>query len=320
MSLAYPARPGAVAPTTAGLPSQSLLLAFLGVATGLQFTLLKIATAAGLDETSMLLLSMVILSAILLTLLALSRSWFRPSRRHVRYFAISGMLGFVLPLGGVIAAAQYVTAGEIVLIESLTPVITLAIAMARGSEAVTPRRFCALLLGLLSVALALAAGDDPTRWLGLALALIVPLSYAGEAFYVAACWPAKLRPLQVITGEAVISALGLLPFWLWLGGDSLQAGGAGWTSSLWPIALLAPLTGVEVYLYYTLLRRTGAVQASLASFIGLAAGIGWGVLLLGESHPPATWLAACLSLLALQLALGPRVEPAATRLAPPPAA
>lgn len=142
--------------------------------------------------------------------------------------------------------------------------------------------------------------------MGLGFALFVPAVCALDCFYVAAFWPNDLRPLQVVTGEAVAGAFlsALCLFWV---GDPAPLL-LSWTPGHWAIALFVPISALEAYLYFYLLRRTGAVFVSLGSLISLFAGIVWGILLIGESHPPTVWLAVGLAALALSLAL-----PAGTR-------
>ncbi|MGI9433919.1 MAG: DMT family transporter [Geminicoccaceae bacterium] len=281
-----------------------VLLFVLGTVWGLQFTLLKVATDASLDEASILAVAMGLMATIFLAATAFTRTWFRPTWQHVRFFLLSGLFGFVLPLGGVILAAREISAGLIVLFEALTPVFALAIAAAFRTEPVTRRRILAIAFGLLSV---LAVGGPAAFGLGgislvgLGFALFVPAVCALDCFYVAAFWPSDLRPLQVVTGEAVagafLSALCLLSV-----GDPAPLFHS-WTIGHWALALFVPISVLEAYLYFYLVRRSGAVFVSLGSLISLFAGIFWGIVLIGETHPPTVWLAVGLATLALYLAL-----------------
>ena len=153
-----------------------LLLFILGTAWGLQFVLLKIATDAQLDELGILTMSMVLLAAAYLLAMACRRAWFRPTRRHLRFFVLSGLLGFVLPLGAVVLAARYLSAGLIVLYESLTPVLTVAIALALRTEALSRKRITAVGLGMLGVVLVFwpeLVMPGGARLEGLIIALII---------------------------------------------------------------------------------------------------------------------------------------------------
>ncbi len=277
-----------------------LLLFVLGSAWGLQFVLLKIATDAGLGEANILLVSMTLLALAFLGAMAAAKAWFRPTWRHVRFFLISGTLGFVLPLGAVLLAAREISAGVIVLFEALTPVFTLALALILRTEAVTPRRVLTMTLGLLgvfSIMLPAIAHPGSMSLAAIGFALALPVIYALECVYVGACWPDDLRPLQVVTGETVASAIMLLPCLLWL--DGVDPVSMARTFDHWAVLLFVLISVFEIYLYYVLIRRAGAVFVSLGSLISMFAGILFGILMIGESHPASVWLAVALAALAL---------------------
>ncbi len=279
-----------------------LLLLVLGIGWGLQFTLLKISVEARLDEFAILAGSMVALAAIYALLLTGRRDWFRPTWQRLRFFAVSAMLGFVVPLGCVILAARHLSAGLIVVHESLTPIVIVALALALRSETVSLRRLAAIALGMAGALLVLCpelAGLGGARAHGLLLALLVPIAYGADAVYVAARWPAGLSSMQVTAGELIAAALLSLPLLLTLGDTRLVASAP--TTGHAAVLTFVLVTFVETYLYFHLLRNAGAVFISLASFIALFAGIFWGIALNGESHPASVWLAVALVVVALYL-------------------
>ncbi|MEZ5936374.1 MAG: DMT family transporter [Alphaproteobacteria bacterium] len=276
------------------------LLLLLGAFWGLQFVLLKIATDAGTGQFEIVLTSMFLLAAGFLTATAVTRAWFRLTWRYVRFFLTSGFLGFVAPLGLVVLAAGEISAGLIVLFEALTPVFTIALALVLRIEAASRRRLASMILAALGIscvlvpALTTSGGVSP---LGIAFALGLPVVYGLDCLYVAARWPDGLSPLQIVTGETVGGVLQLLLislFWPGVGPSSFS-----WSAGLWPVLMFAAVGFVEAYLYFYLIRQAGAVFVSLGSLISLFAGIGFGILLLGESHPASVWLAVGLAALAL---------------------
>ncbi len=283
---------------------QCTLLFILGALWGLQFVLLKIATDASLGEVNILLVAMILLAMGFLAAMVVAKAWFRPTARHVRFFLMSGLLGFVLPLGGAILAAREISAGVIVLFEALTPIFTIAIVLALRTEAVTPRRLISMTLGLLGIFCVMVPAvmnSGSLSLLGLAFALSLPIVYAIECIYVAARWPTDLRPLQVVTGEAVAGTALLLPcllFW-----DEPSSAPLSWAYSHWAVLLFVLISFVEAYLYFYLISRAGAVFVSLASIISMFAGILFGIILIGESHPVSVWLAVGLAALALYVPL-----------------
>lgn len=235
-------------------------------------------------------------------LLTLRRDWFRPTWRHVRFFLVSSMLGFVLPLGCVILAARHLPAGLIVLHEALTPVFIVVLARAIRSEAVSPRKLAAIVLGMSGVLLvlwpeAIGLGGSPAG--ALLLALLIPIAYGADAVYVAARWPDDLSCVQVVAGEMIAAALLSAPLLVMSGEPlTLATGSAAGRAALLIFVLVS---FVETYLYFHLLKSAGAVFISIGSFVALFAGIFWGIILNGESHPASVWLAVALVVGALYL-------------------
>lgn len=305
----------------AGAWCHTLLLFVLGASWGLQFTLLKMAANARPGELGILTLCMVLLAGADLVTLAIRKEWFRPTVRHVRFFVISSLFGYVVPLGGVILVTEYIAAGMIVFYsEALIPVFTVAIALALRTERLTLRRLGAVACALLGVTLALwpEFAVSTGVWRGsLVIVFIFPLAYAIDGVYVAACWPEDLRPFQVVTGEAVMGASMLLPLWL------VFEDVAGPPNSMgigeWAILAFVPVSYLEVYLYFHLLSTVGAVFVSFGSFVSLSAGFFWGSILLGEQQRPSVWIAVALVSVALYLisvkARAAEAVPATSRLA-----
>jgi len=290
-----------------------LLLLVLGASWGLQFTLLKICVDARLGEFGILAGSMVLLAALYALLLTCRRAWFRPTWRHVRFFLASAILGFVLPLGSVILAARDLPAGLIVLHESLTPVFIVLLALAVRSEAVSARKLVGVGIGMSGVLLVLwpqviGLGGSPAQ--GLLFALIIPIAYGADAIYVATRWPDDLSCVQVVAGEMIAAALLSLPLFL-MSGEPMSFATAS-TVGRSALLIFVLVSFIEIYLYFHLLRKAGAVFISVGSFIALFAGILWGMVLNGESHPASVWLAVALVVVALHL-VGARTpdEPAA---------
>lgn len=283
------------------------LLMLLGASWGLQFTLLKIATGSRFSELAILTGSMILLAAAYLATLAVRRRWFRLTWRHVRFFFVSSLFGYVVPIGGVLWAADRLSAGLIVLYtEALIPVFTVAIAAGLRIEALSVRRLMAVCLALTGVAIAMwpelrSPGDAQLQFL--MVVVLIPLSYAADGIYVSSRWPRDLCALQVVAGEAVAGAVMLLPVWLVLEGSSglptALPGGLG--PAEWAILAFVPVTYLEVFLYFYMLRTRGAVFVSFACFVSLFAGFLWGMILLGEQHGAPVWIALALVSLALYL-------------------
>ncbi len=279
------------------------LLVLLGMAWGLQFTLLKVTSNTGINEYSILCSAIFLLAIGYFIALICCKATFRPSLYHVRYFALSSLFGFMIPLTATVFALRYISAGEIVLIESLSPVFTIAIAMVLRTERIYRRRIAAVMLAIAGISILFESAmvsHSNQHLTGLTIALAVPLFWAIDYIYVASSWPGDLSTLQVVSGEAVTAALLLIPILLLFGNTHLEI---SWGRGQIAIVAFVLLSFFEGYLYFYLLKRTKAVFVSLASFVGLISGILWSILLLAESHSISTWIALILISGAMFIAL-----------------
>lgn len=285
-------------------------LLVMGVSWGLQLVLLKIAALDGMNEFGILTISLLMLAPIYGVVLIARRQAYVPTWRHIWFFLVAGTLGYTIPLVAVVYAASYLPAGLLALIASLTPVVAIVFAAGLGMERATRVRIIAVVLGLVAAVIVLL-GDlalpDAGSWLWVPIAFVVPLAYGLDAIYVSARWPAELSSLQVVAGEAFISGLVLLPPYL-LSGAWISFGGS-WTDGHWAILAFVAVSLVEAFLFFHLVRTSGAVLVSFGNLVSLVAGIFWGVLIFDERLPVSAWIAGVLLAVALVcVAFGARTE------------
>jgi len=278
----------------------TLLLFIMGVAWGLQFALLKLAADEGLNEPGILTIALLLLAPIYGVMLVARRELFWPSRRHLVFFLISGLLGYLIPLGTVVYVAPHLPAGLIALIASLTPVITVLAVTALGIERVSTFRVAAIIIGILAATIVLWSdlnlpGADVSFWI--LVAFLTPLAYGFDGLFIEVYWPEDLGSLQVVAGEALVSGLVLLPFYIASGATISFAG--TWTTGHWGIILFVLVSVIEVFLFFHLIRTAGAVLVSFGSFISLVAGVFWGFVIFGERLDASIWIAVVLLSIAL---------------------
>ena len=160
----------------------------------------------------------------------------------------------------------------------------------------------ALLLGCVATALVLLPQTELPNY-GLLpwmlLALVIPFCYGIESVYIDVNWPQGLDVLQVGFGEAVMAAILLVPLML-LRGDPLLFDWQ-WNPGSIAILVFAACGVIEVIMYFWLIKTTGGVLVSFATFVSLFAGIGWGIVLFGERHGHWLWLAVATLVSALTL-------------------
>ena len=278
------------------------LLLVMGVAWGAEFSALKLAILGGHDEFTVLMIALVLISIAYFLILLARRALFRLTREIFIFLAITAMLGYLIPLLAALYAAPYLTAGIMTLIVSVTPVVTVSVALLLRTEPVSLLRISAIALSMIATLLVLLPETElpdfgVLKWM--LLMTVVPLCYGVESIYVSARWPGKLDAWQMGFGEAAVAIVLLLPAYAVFGDPSS-------ISLTWSIAetgiVLFVLAGlVNIVLYFYIIQHTGGVLVSFGSFISLFAGIGWGMLVFSERHGLAVWLAVTVLVGALAL-------------------
>ncbi|MGQ0674413.1 MAG: DMT family transporter [Hyphomicrobium sp.] len=288
------------------------ILLFVGGMWGLQPALIKLSNRTGLAEIETLALVMVITATLLGAWLAARGRLVRPTGPLLVFMAISGFAEYAAPLLAAFVVAAHIDAGLLTLIMATTPIFTVALAAAVGSEPLTRDRLIACGIGMLAIVLIVVPQDalpSPEMLPWCLAAFLVPMFYASGSVYVSRAWPPDLDAVQVAFGGSLAASLMLLPFWA----RPLIAGayaGLDLASGLVLLALVASLV-VEMVLYFWLLRNAGPVFTSFSSFVMIASGFIAGMVVFGER--PSPWVWASVGLLAIALLLAIRTPHAEAR-------
>lgn len=241
-----------------------------------------IAGKIGLRHISPLLFVAVRLAgcaAVLVALMLLRRrSWRALSGGRWLHCAVAGALlnadGLMAPHIGMLMAP----AGQIALVQSLTPLLTAALGVVLLHERLRPWQWVGLALGMAGVGLVVghAALEAGSRFEGLFLAFIGVLGLvAGTLYFGRFCRGIALLPgaTAQFLSAAVVSALGA-----WL----LESPWVEWTPStivavVWNIVMVS-LGGMG--LYFTMLANGTAARASANFYLvpGTAALLAWIIL------------------------------------------
>lgn len=287
------------------------LLLAMGTLWGLQFAMLKLAALGGYDTLTVLLTTLVMLSVVFCVLLARAEPGFSVGTLPIRFFSTIALLGYVIPLCAAIYAAPHLPVGIMTLVASLAPVAAIFSAMTIRSEIISSKRLVAMVLGFFSILLVLWP-ELKLPDLGLApwilLASLIAISYGVESVYIHGHWPTDLSPLAVVTIQTLFATVLVLPLYLVYGGplpDRMFQSAAELGILCFVVAGV-----LESLIYFHLIRSTGGVFVNFGTFISLFAGLGWGIVLFGETHASTTWLAVLV--LIGSLALGLPTSPAET--------
>jgi drug/metabolite transporter (DMT)-like permease len=162
------------------------------------------------------------------------------------------------------------------------------------------KRFLGLALGLAGVGVIVVYGETgggEGHWLWMALALLIPATYAAEDLYISEKKPSDVDNVAVYGLSLAVACLMLLPLAVGLNDFiplQLLTGKLGIV-----VSLIAAASTLAMILFIYLIATTGAVFASQSAYATTTAGIGWSIVLLGEYIPLWTWGALGLIIVGL---------------------
>jgi drug/metabolite transporter (DMT)-like permease len=280
-----------------------LLVVLLGNNWGLQYAAAKLAAHENVAPIGSLYATHLVLLGVFFIVTLIWRISFRPLLKHIGFFAAVSAFNNVGQLGSELIAAQHVSAGELSLINSLIPLITILIVIAFRTEKVSKAKIMAVLFGFAAAILIIlpnAFAEDIAGFGWTSFAFLSPLTGAIGGVVMARFWPSDLNPLQVAFGCLVCGTLWLTPI------AAISGEGAALSVNMdmetVAVVIFLATVGAEFYLFALLTRLGGAVFASCSDFIAICAGLFWGFVFFTEI--PTLWMiaAASLSFIALKIA------------------
>lgn len=258
------------------------LLLLLGAIWGGSFFFARIAVAE-IPPLTLVLFRVAIAGAALHVFLLLRGPSFATALPHWRNFVALGVLNNAIPFSLIFAGQTALGAGVASVLNATTPFWTIVIANAVTSdEKLSWNKVAGVLFGIAGTAVmigpGLAAGLGGPVWAKLAL-IAASVSYA-LALIVARRFRG-MPPVIVATGQLTVSTAVMIPVALAVSG---LAGFAGTSSHVWAAVLgLALLSTAFAYLlYFTIIARAGATNASLVTLIVPVSAILLGAVFLGE--------------------------------------
>lgn len=276
-----------------------LLLVALGVIWGFFFSLARFAGESGVPQTS-LITAITILDVIAFLMICRFRSIYPQIRaKSMVFYGVCGILGYLLPMQLELYAAPRIGAGLLTMIVSLTPILTMLIAIAARTEHVSHRKMIGVLLAMgamVPIFAADAAADISAAspaLLPMMMALMVAFSYASYHNYITKFWPESQDGWQLASGEAIACSLIMLPIFLLVGDPEIKP--LLDLHVMLVIGAYVALSVSSIYLYFYLIKHGGAVFVSMAGFISIGAGVMFGMVFFGETHP--FWMIFCLAAL-----------------------
>ncbi len=256
------------------------LLFVLSSLWALHFSLVKLVEADDSPLTILVAL-LAVLCALFFILLLFQNKLFKFTLKKSLFFSVAGMFAYIIPLSVEFIVAPKIEAGILTLIVSAVPVFTLIVIWIFRLLNVTIKLVIGTLSGLAGLLILFYGNNDNTSvsiWA--VYALIIPLSYAFDAIFMEKFWPRNLDSTQVAFGESTASLIFVILLSIFYGNkyyDHFQ-----WFTipSFW---ILAFVTFIEVWLFFYILNKVGAVFVNLSSYLVMPAGFLWGFLIFGET-------------------------------------
>ncbi len=278
------------------------LLVVLGAGWGLTQPLTKIAVSTGHGYFGLIFWQLVI-GSVVMAVASLVRRRRLPIRAGaLRIYVTIALIGTVIPNSTAYHAIAHVPSGVMSILLSLIPMIAFPIALGLRLERFDWRRFVGLLIGLIGVGLLVlpkASLPEPGMLAWIPLALVAPFFYAFEGNYVARWGTAGLDPVEVLFGASLTGALIVLPLAL-VSGQFISPFRV-WGAPEWALVSSSMIHVVVYTGYVWLVGRAGSVFALQVSYLVTGFGVGWAMLLLGESYSTWIWTAMGLMLVGVFL-------------------
>ena len=256
------------------------LLFVLSSLWALHFSLVKLVEAD--DSPLTILVSLLaVLCALFFILLLLQNKLFKFTFKKSLFFSVAGMFAYIIPLSVEFIVAPKIEAGILTLIVSAVPVFTLIVIWIFRLLNVTVKLVIGTLSGLVGLLILFYGNNDNTSvsiWT--VYALIIPLSYAFDAIFMEKFWPRNLDSTQVAFGETTASLIFVILLSIFYGNKYYDHFQWFTISSFW---ILAFVTFIEVWLFFYILNKVGAVFVNLSSYLVMPAGFIWGFLIFGET-------------------------------------
>jgi drug/metabolite transporter (DMT)-like permease len=265
---------------TMGLAEWAMLLA-LGMIWGGSFYFFAIAI--GELPTFVVVFLRVSIAALALWIIVWLAGLKAPSTMAAwRDFLIMGLLNNAIPFSLIVWGQHQVASGLAAIINATTPFFTVLVAnVFTHDEKLSWNRLLGSVIGLAGVAVMM--GVDAIRGLGSALPAQLEIVLASLFYAFGSVFGRRFThsPLVTAAGQTTGSTLILLPLVLII--DTPWRLNLPHFSVIFAILGLALLcTSLAYVLYFTILKRAGAINLVLVTFLVPASAIFLGVVLLGE--------------------------------------
>jgi drug/metabolite transporter (DMT)-like permease len=278
------------------------LLLFLSIGSSAYLLFLRIATVGGVPTLGFIFWHCLGGTFLMVAIVAVRRTRVPMGREHLRFYAVSALLGLAIPYLGITIASPKVPVGVLSMTITIEPAITYLLALVLLLERYRTLRFLGLLLGIAGLMLiVLPEASLPSRemvpWVLIGLAMPI-----GGAIW--SNWIAYARPPAVDAAAATLGLLGLgtvmlLPAVIAM--DELWWFDAERIHLWWLIPVFAVLNVWVWFTGFVCVRVAGPVFYSVWPFVTTPMTMAVGMVIFGEKYSAWIWGALVILLTSLYL-------------------
>jgi len=216
----------------------------------------------------------------------------RPPLKHLRFYAISGLITLALPSVLIFLAVARIGAGLPSIAYAFPAMLTYGFALGLRMEKLIWTRAAGIALGLVGILMILLPrsgpiGDADLPWM--LLALVAPVSLAAGNIYRTRYWPKDAPPLALAAGTLLGAA-----FWLLLASLAFNGGlylPSNTAPADWVLAAAGAFACLSFIPYFELQRVAGPVYLSQIGYVMAATSLGIGHFVFGERYGLLVWMA-----------------------------
>ncbi len=270
-------------------PRELALLLLLATLWGASFTFIKVGVET-LPPLTLIAGRTSIAALILLAILGYRRIALPRDPKVWRQFLFQACLNSVFPFTLIAWAEQSIDAGLATILNSTSPIFTFLLTwLIAGRQHATGRKLFGVVSGMIGICLIVGVGalSGLREQLIPELAIIAAtICYAGAALFGRNF--ERMDPMLPAAGSMLAGAVVLIPASLlfdrpWTLEPSTRSIGALLGLSVFSSALAFTI-------YFRLLRTLGPVGTTSQAYLRVPIGVAIGVLFLGESLAPTTWM------------------------------
>jgi drug/metabolite transporter (DMT)-like permease len=270
-------------------PGELALLLVLATLWGASFTFIKVGVETIPPVT--LIAGRTTIAALVLLAVIRYRGIALPTDPALwRRFLFQACVNSVLPFTLIAWAEQTVDAGLATILNSSSPIFTFLLTWRiLGRQAATGRKLFGVVAGMIGICLIVGIGalsGIRQQLIGELAIVAATVCYAGAAIFGRTF--GTIDPMLPAAGSLICGALVLVPLCMIVDQPwTLVPSGR----SLLAMACLSVFsTALAFTIYFRLLRTLGAVGTTSQAYLRVPIGVAIGVVFLGETLAPTTWL------------------------------